>query len=334
MTVTYSALVVINETFGDISINSLKKHFPGRTCIWKEIEFEIIHCHHFKPKKISYDFIVLYVDYVGCKPFPYIKELYTLRFRDIIFIPLESKTVVDYSNHVIYTNLMKTDYYKNMKVFSFQDFPSKYHKIRNVQFPFNVINDHNDVDFDTLKKGNIQKDKLVSIICSDFTYARDHKQRIEFTKQVKQHFGDRIDFYGRGFNTFDDKYKTIAPYKYHIAMENGREKDYWTEKFADSVLSEAYTFYYGCPNLHDYFPRDIYTEIDIYDFKKSIKIIEEGMKDNLYEKSLEEIRKARNLILDKYNVINIWYECCMDPMISKEFNRASTEELKTIFKTI
>jgi hypothetical protein len=45
----------------------------------------------------------------------------------------------------------------------------------------------------------------------------------------------------------------IAPYMYAIVIENCIEDGYWTEKLVDSLLLKCVVFYWGAPNVHDWF---------------------------------------------------------------------------------
>jgi len=45
----------------------------------------------------------------------------------------------------------------------------------------------------------------------------------------------------------------VAPYMYAIVIENCIEDGYWTEKLVDSLLLKCVVFYWGAPNVHDWF---------------------------------------------------------------------------------
>jgi hypothetical protein len=45
----------------------------------------------------------------------------------------------------------------------------------------------------------------------------------------------------------------IAPYMYAIVIENCQENGYWTEKLVDSLLLKSVVFYWGAPNVHNWF---------------------------------------------------------------------------------
>lgn len=167
--------------------------------------------------------------------------------------------------------------------------------------------------YDELKKNNsFNKQKLLSMVVSNKRGTKGHKERLEFAKSAKKYFGDKLDIFGNGFSgtgfagiapiPFEDKWDTIAPYKYHIVVENSRFDDYWTEKLTDCYLAGAYPFYYGCPNIGKYFPTESFTEIDVCNFKEAILKIEETIKKNNYGKFKKEIGEARTAILDKYQL--------------------------------
>jgi len=160
-------------------------------------------------------------------------------------------------------------------------------------------------DYDELKNMMLKstcKNKICSVISSNSTSTQGHRDRIKFTEILKMHFGDKIDFFGRGFNEIEDKWDAIASYKYHIVIENSSFEDYWTEKLADVFLGEAYPIYYGAKNIYSYFDKDSLITIDIYNPEEAIKIIEKVINENYYERYKHKIIESKNKILDEYNL--------------------------------
>ena len=146
-----------------------------------------------------------------------------------------------------------------------------------------------------------EKKKLISVVSSNKAFTKGHVDRIRFVERLKEHYGDKIDVFGRGYKSFDDKYDVVAPYKYHIAIENSRTKYYWTEKLADSYLCGAYPVYYGCTNVGDYFPEGSYSEIDINDFEGAVKVIDDLIAREAYENSLPLLAECKELVMEDYN---------------------------------
>ncbi len=188
-------------------------------------------------------------------------------------------------------------YHKNV-IFSQQAFPWHVGRI----YRENGI-DSFDKDYSQLKSiKKINKNKIISVLSSNKVETRGHKKRLLFVRKLKDYFGDQIDIYGRGINPINDKWGAIAPYKYHVVIENDYIDDYWTEKLADVYLAGAFPFYYGCPNLNNYFPNDSYRPIDIGNFEQSILTIEHDLKNSKWETSYPSIIESRKLVLDKYNL--------------------------------
>jgi hypothetical protein len=154
------------------------------------------------------------------------------------------------------------------------------------------------------------KDKLISVICSDKSATRGHRQRLRFVNQLKEHFEDSLDVYGRGFNPIPDKWDAIYPYKYHIALENCSIPNYWTEKLADAFLGLSYPIYYGCSNAASYFPAKSFSSIDIECPGDAISTIENLIADNTYEKSERYLLEAKALVLNKYNIFPMVAALC------------------------
>ncbi len=188
--------------------------------------------------------------------------------------------------------------------------------------------------YDALSKDSpIKKEKLISIIVSNKKSTIGHKKRYEFAQKIKQYFGDRIDIFGMGVNECRYKWDAIAPYKYHIVIENSSFDDYWTEKLSDSILAESYSFYYGCKNIDKYFSKDIYTEIDIEDIDSSIRKIETIIQSKKYEENMEEIIKAKHLILNQYQLFPSIYNLCSKLPI-KQKKKVTLKPEGSIYKII
>jgi hypothetical protein len=158
-------------------------------------------------------------------------------------------------------------------------------------------------DYDQLKAMKpISKTKLISVITSSKLLSDGHRKRYEFAKLLKTHFGEKLDLFGRGLNEIEDKWDALAPYRYHVAIENSAVNDYWTEKLADAFLAGCHPIYYGCPNIGRYFDLSSLTPIDINHPEKAIAIIEACIAKNQYEASKDLIWGARTMVLDRYNL--------------------------------
>ena len=139
------------------------------------------------------------------------------------------------------------------------------------------------------------------IVASNKSNTPGHKERMAFLNRILEEKLDFIDIYGTGFTPVGDKLELFSKYKYVIALENCQYHNYWTEKLADTYLAGSYPFYYGCPNIKDYFPENAYTPININNYEETIETIKSLIDENLYEKRLVDVCAAKELVLDKYN---------------------------------
>lgn len=147
-----------------------------------------------------------------------------------------------------------------------------------------------------------QRKKLISVACSNKAFSPGHQERLRFVKRLKQHFGDQLDVFGRGFKDFADKRDVLADYQYHIAIENSSSDYYFTEKLMDCYLAGSYPIYYGCPNVLDYFPEEALCRIDIRKTDEAIAAIEACIARKRAETSAKEMQECRRLVLDDYNM--------------------------------
>ncbi len=177
------------------------------------------------------------------------------------------------------------------------------------------------ITYDDLKNHPApEKTKLISVVCSNKAFTKGHQERIAFVEKLKTYYGDRLDVFGSGFNDFDDKWDVLAPYKYHIAIENSSSKYYWTEKISDCYLAETFPIYYGCTNIVDYFPEEGFAPIDIHNFDEAVKTIDRIIANNEFENKQEALKRCKDLVLDDYNLFTLIASYCdrLDPNTPKQ----------------
>ncbi|MCR9140741.1 MAG: glycosyltransferase family 10 [bacterium] len=163
--------------------------------------------------------------------------------------------------------------------------PSDYDAWKNLEFP--------------------EKTEALSVVISNKAFTRGHKRRIEFVRRLKEYFGNQLHLYGRGFNEMRDKWDAIAPYRFHLVLENSIYPDYWTEKLSDSFLGCAYPFYSGSPAILEYFHADAITPISVADPEESIKKIKRAMDKGLDLTNRDALLEARAKVLEEYNLFAV-----------------------------
>ncbi len=170
--------------------------------------------------------------------------------------------------------------------------------------------------FSQLEKSPPRKDKLLSIVASKKSFVPGHGKRHEFLERLKLRLGERVDIFGLGYLPIEDKWDAIAPYKYHLVVENSSVPDYWTEKLADAFLGEALPIYYGCPNIREYFSARSLVAIDINDADAAIDLIESVLAEDVHADRVEEIRKAKHDVMYKYNILAVCESMISDQLDS------------------
>ena len=146
------------------------------------------------------------------------------------------------------------------------------------------------------------KTKLISVISSNLTISTHHQKRLEFAQRLKEHYGSKIDLFGRGIVSMEDKIVALKDYRFHVVLENMPYDHYFSEKFLDCVLAGAYPIYHGCPNLDEYFPAHSYVRIDIHDFDQCVAVIDQALEQEMDKKFRAELLAARDRVLYEHNL--------------------------------
>jgi hypothetical protein len=195
------------------------------------------------------------------------------------------------------------------------------------------IFEKHDRDYDYFHNLNkLPKTKLMSVFCSTQTWTEGHRLRLKFVKALKRHFGNRLDWFGNGLNEIERKWDGIAPYKYHIVLENQSRNHVITEKLYDSYLGLAYPIYYGASNASDYFNPSAFSTIDICDLNGSIEKIENIINKNIYEESIPLLLNSKDLVLNEYNMFKRISNICLEKL--EEQSSISSEKERVVLKSL
>ena len=186
---------------------------------------------------------------------------------------------------------------------------------------------HINKTYDELIKEKIpDKRKTISCISSNLTKLKGHRKRLEFINDIKDKL--QFDLFGKGISFIKDKWDALAPYKYSIAIENYRNKFYWTEKIFDCFLSWTIPIYFGCSNIKEYFPEESLIEIDIKKPEEAIEIIKEAILNNYWEKKMDALVYARELTLGKYNFFSFFSQEIHESEQKKQIKKKRPKRVK------
>ena len=169
-------------------------------------------------------------------------------------------------------------------------------------------------NYDWLIHNKIEKTKEISTITSDFYSLPGHKKRLDFISFLDKKI--KIDIYGKTSNNpwkltelmnykgpLISKDEGLFSYKYTFASENSTEKNYFTEKIIDAIVSECLCFYWGCPNLEQFIDERAFIRIDLDNPILALDIIQNAIKNNEWEKRLPYIKEAKYKILNELQMM-------------------------------
>ncbi|WP_431066635.1 glycosyltransferase family 10 domain-containing protein [Methylotuvimicrobium sp.] len=272
------------------------RQLPGNSFFWGRCQF------NFDPDLQDYDWLVVYDDLpkVGGERFSScVKKLHCPK-QHTLLITTEPSTIKVYGSP--YTSQF------NYVLTSQEEFALP-HRNRIYSQPaliwFYGIGKNSEIPYDRLLSMQPDKSQTISTVCSSKQQKHTlHNQRYRFTQALKERLPE-LEIFGHGVRDMDDKAVALDAYRYHIAIENFVGDHHWTEKLADAFLGFTLPFYYGCTNVEDYFPKESFFYIDIFDVEKSYRIIKNAIENNEYEKRLPYIIEARRRVLEDYNLFSV-----------------------------
>lgn len=131
-----------------------------------------------------------------------------------------------------------------------------------------------------------------------------HAQRFEFIEAMRQRLPEMAVF-GRGATPMADKAVALAPFRYHLAVENYIGPHHITEKLTDAFLGRCLPFYVGAPNATTYFPEGSFIPIDIRDPDAAVQRIHAAIRNDEWTKRLPDIEEARRRVLEEHHIFAV-----------------------------
>jgi hypothetical protein len=100
------------------------------------------------------------------------------------------------------------------------------------------------------------KEFKISIIVGNKNQTRGHQLR----QQILHENFSNVNYYVSNSRVHPgkelvgpSKFKTFEKYQYQIVIENSQQKNYFTEKLLDCLITKTIPIYWGCPNISEYF---------------------------------------------------------------------------------
>lgn len=166
------------------------------------------------------------------------------------------------------------------------------------------------------------KTRPLSSVTSAANQTPGHATRLRFLRDFAHRHPGVLDVYGYGWkDELGEAYKGeignrfakitdfpalcklggLGDYRYALAFENCRAKNYFSEKAVDCWLAWAKPIYWGCPNLADYFPPESFHAIDP-EGPGCVDRVAELVAQPISEREIAAMREARRLVLERYNI--------------------------------
>lgn len=276
---------------GTYSNRGWLRQFPNNVPVWGKCEY------NFDLEAKDYDWIVVYNDLPSSHP----EEILSCPQQRTLLVTTEPSSIKSYG----YAYTAQFGY-----VLTSQPAWALPHKRRIFSQPalqwFYGLGREQVRSYDRMvSEPPLKKHKILSTVCSTKQQRHTlHNRRYRFTQALKQRI-PTMDIYGHGVKEMDDKAEALDDYQYHVAMENYYGEHHWTEKLSDAFLGVTLPFYFGCPNISDYFPEESLILIDINDVEGASEIIKRAIHDKEYEKRLPFILEARRRVLEQYNMFAV-----------------------------
>lgn len=156
-------------------------------------------------------------------------------------------------------------------------------------------------------KCEFEKDYVNHIVKDDKKYKvsfiRSGKKQLpghKFRYEIEDVLHKNYDFNFYIPNSIPFKYPLFEDAMFHIAIENTKTINYFTEKIIDCFMTYTIPIYWGCPNILDYFDKD---GIITFETKEELSTILSNLTPNDYNKRQNAMKNNYEIAKNNYAFI-------------------------------
>jgi hypothetical protein len=102
----------------------------------------------------------------------------------------------------------------------------------------------------------------------------------------------------------DNKFPLFETFQFSLVIESCSEKNYFTEKLIDCLITKTIPIYYGCPNISDFFDTQGWIILVSKSNIERIKELESKLSllnSDYYTRYLNTVEKNYDISCEKYN---------------------------------
>lgn len=278
--------------------NDWLRYFPAEDGKWADCEFIFDRAAH------DYDWLVVYADVppaIGQTRFTASLEI-TCPRENTILITTEPSSIKAYGRGFV----AQFGHILTSQPAWALPHPNRYYQQAANHWFFGSGNGHW-MSRTNLVRGLSVEDKTqaISVVYSSKRqWHTQHAQRFGFIQAMRRLLPE-MAVYGRGATPMDDKAEALAPFRYHLAVENHIGLHHITEKLTDAFLGRCLPFYSGAPNAADYFPPDSFIPIDTRDPVAAAAVIHKAMNEDAWKQRLPAIEEARRRVLEEHHLFAV-----------------------------
>jgi len=160
--------------------------------------------------------------------------------------------------------------------------------------------------YDNLKNYNFTKIKNISSSITSLYKLEGpnciYPQRYQIAQMINEQL-PFVDVYG-GWKNSPKRHDSLVDYRFNIAIENEYQKNWITEKFYDSILTDTIPIYFGCKNIKDLYPEDGYILIEDINNLEDVRNLLHNINDNaekIYNQKITGLKKIKEKYFKEFN---------------------------------
>ncbi len=155
---------------------------------------------------------------------------------------------------------------------------------------------------DDIERLNPAKIDSLTVVTSGKAYTKQQVHRLRLIDFLSSRIPE-MQVFGRDTFPIDDKADALVTSRYHLALENCTQNQFWTEKLSDPILTENITFYSGHNLWRGDFPGSgaIY-EVDVSKPRDAYATIRRVLDSGQYERVSPLLRTNKNRVMLELNL--------------------------------
>ena len=127
--------------------------------------------------------------------------------------------------------------------------------------------------------------------------------RLQFVERLQKILGEDLAWGGHGVAATETKWEGIAPFRFHLSLENQSRPFVITEKLLDPMLAYSVPIYWGAPNAYRFVSKSSFVQLRNLRVGELMRVLRAAEQASALSGLFQAVTRERRVVLNEINFV-------------------------------